>query len=99
VFSGSGSDVYVWDAATGAQLAILEGHGRSVAGITVTSDGSFAAFACEDTILVWDLTDFSLVTKFSDFSPIRAVLFMSEVNHGECFEDTPFFYRMLKHGY
>ena len=53
--------VRVWDAASGAQLAVLQGHSGTVRCITVSSDGHMAASGSSDgTICVWDLASFSL---------------------------------------
>ena len=38
----------MWDAASGAQLAVLQGHSDAVSCITVSSDGRFAATASYD---------------------------------------------------
>ena len=70
--------VRVWGAASGAQLAVLQGHSNEINGVTVSSDGRLAASASEDgSICVWDLATFSLCARFEGHkSGLNSVLFV-----------------------
>jgi WD40 repeat protein len=51
-----GRAVTVWDAATGKELARLEGHGGDVTAVAIAPDGrSLATGSADTTALVWDL--------------------------------------------
>ena len=64
VHNANDCSVRVWDAASGAQLAVLQGHSDAVRCITVSSDGRFSASASDDrTICVWDLASLSLCAR------------------------------------
>ena len=57
-------DVCVWDAASGAQLAVLQGHSQIVCSITVSADGCLAAsIDCFGAFCLWDLTTSRLCTR------------------------------------
>ena len=70
--------VRVWDAASGAQLAVLQGHSNGVCCITVSSDGCFAASSSwDETICVWDLATLSLCARIEGHeSEVYSVLFV-----------------------
>ena len=53
--SGShGHFVTVWDASSGAEVAVLEGHGDEVRGVSWSSDGAWLSSASVDrTVKVW----------------------------------------------
>ena len=85
VFSGGGEcygakdyRVHVWDAVSGAQLAVLQGHSDTVWCITLSSDGHFAASASSDkTVCVWDLASFSLCARLKGhMDDVNSVLFI-----------------------
>jgi WD40 repeat protein len=58
VLAGAGTDriVYLWDAASGAELAKLEGHQGAVESLAFSADGSNLISGSADTsALVWDV--------------------------------------------
>ena len=79
-YDGSAKDcsVRVWDAASGAQVAVLQGHSNTVGCITVMSDGRLAASASDDrTICVWDLASLSLRARLEGHEySVFSVLFL-----------------------
>ena len=85
VLSGGGCNnftnnynVCVWDAASGAQLAELQGHSASVRWITVSSNGRWAASCSHDgSIFVWHLDSLSLCAKLEGHRTwVLSVLFV-----------------------
>ena len=78
-FGAKDYSIRVWDAASGTQLALLEGHSYVVCGIAVT-DGSFAGAAsasCDKTICVWELASLSLrATLRGHHGYVRALTFL-----------------------
>ena len=85
VLSGGGlsssvrdNSVRVWDAASGAQLTVLQGHPWPVRGIAVSSDGRMAASASSDrSICVWDLASSSLCARLVGHGlAVQSVLFV-----------------------
>ena len=79
--------VRVWDAASGAQLAVLQGHSNEINGVTVSSDGRLAASASEDgTICVWDLATFSLRARLEGHKlGLNSVLFVWTYGATACY--------------
>ena len=89
IISAGGGDYYdhaagdcklrVWDAASGAQLAVLQGHTDAVRFISVSSDGRFAASAGQNGIIcLWDLTSLTLCARLEpriEYS-VNSVLFV-----------------------
>ena len=70
--------VRVWDAASGALLAVLEGHSNIVWCVTVSSDGCLAASASDDkTVCVWDLASLRRCARLEGHdSDVESVLFV-----------------------
>jgi hypothetical protein len=72
VAGGFGNDqgaVYLWDAASGNQVAVLRGHIAQISKIAFSSDGSLMATASYDgTVRLWHLNDLNtLPIVFDDF--------------------------------
>ena len=84
-FIASGSlAVNVWDLATGAEVAVLEGHRRSVACVRFSPTGEFLASKSSDEVRLWRCRDWECVaiahhdigSKIGglDFHPVRPIL-------------------------
>ena len=70
-------NVRVWDAVSGALLAVLQGHSSIVWCVTVSSDGCLAASASDDkTVCVWDLTSLSHRARLEGRNSVVSVLFV-----------------------
>jgi WD40 repeat protein/serine/threonine protein kinase len=77
--AGSTSDksIILWDAATGTQLAVLNGHKAEVTSLAFSPDGKLLASASADvTLIVWDIASGKdLVTLKGHTNTITCVTF------------------------
>jgi energy-coupling factor transporter ATP-binding protein EcfA2 len=69
-FGNNLGTVYIWNAGTGNQIAVLRGHTAKITGIDFSSDGSLMATASYDgTVRLWHLDDLNtLPVVFDDHS-------------------------------
>ncbi len=69
-----GTEVAVWNAETGAEVARLKGHAQGISGLRYNSDGSRMLSASQDgTVLLWDLASARILQTYTLSVKVAAV--------------------------
>src|SRR5262249_51509303 len=71
--AGSAGVIKLWDAASGRELATLDGHSKLVSGLAFSADGTLMASCSDDqTVIVWDVANRKPLATFSAPFPGRS---------------------------
>jgi WD40 repeat protein len=63
----AGTDIIIWDAQTGEQLSILEGHTNWIQSIAFAPDGkSLASGSVDKKIILWDMNSYTQIRVITD---------------------------------
>ena len=68
VATGGYSDVYLWDARSYEQIAVLKGHASAVVGVEFTPDGlTLVSASLDSTVRFWDVASRRNTTTLREF--------------------------------
>jgi WD40 repeat protein len=74
-----GGQVRVWDAATGAEKASLEGHTKHITSIAFAPDGkTLATGSADDKVRVWSVPAFQMVKTFANRGAPQGMTYSSD---------------------
>jgi WD40 repeat protein len=66
--------IRLWDLATGAETARLEGHSRTVNALCMLPDGRLASGSDDHTIRLWDLAAGAEIARLEADAPIHCII-------------------------